>query len=185
VSLEFWSTFASIATFVVVAITAIAALVQLRHIRRANQLAGLQNIFTMLQDPGIRELVNYVRHDLGERMKDSDFRQGLRAVPVDRREHPEFFLCDIYNHVGSFVRSGLIDESVYLQTDWYNVSLYWGLLRESIAEGRRSRPYIFENFEWLAARAQRWIEKHPCGDYPAGEWRMTGSTPKANARVFD
>ena len=172
VNLELWSTIASSATFGVIAVTAIAALVQLRHIRRANQLAGLQSIFALLQDPGVRELVNYVRHDLAERMNDSDFRQSLRAIPVDRRQHPEFFLCDIYNHVGSFVRSGLIDESVYLQTDWYNVSLYWGLLRDAISEGRRSRPNIFENFEWLAARAQRWMDAHPGGDYPAGERRM-------------
>ncbi|HVN68070.1 MAG TPA: hypothetical protein VMU38_00250 [Candidatus Binatia bacterium] len=174
-TLEFWSTFASVATFLVIAVTAIAALVQLRHIRRANQLAGLQSIFVMLQDPGVRELVNYVRHDLAERMTDPSFREGLRAIPVDRRRHPEYFLCDIYNHIGSFVRSGLIDESVYLQTDWYNVSLYWELLRDAIEEGRHTRPFTFENFEWLAARAQRWIEEHPRGDYPAGEARMMGA----------
>ena len=174
-TLEFWSTFASVATFLVIAVTAIAALVQLRHIRRANQLAGLQSIFVMLQDPGVRELVNYVRHDLAERMTDPSFRKGLRAIPVDRRRHPEYFLCDIYNHIGSFVRSGLIDESVYLQTDWYNVSLYWELLRDAIEEGRHTRPFTFENFEWLAARAQRWIEEHPRGDYPAGEPRMMGA----------
>jgi hypothetical protein len=171
-NLTLCSTLASVATFIVIAVTAIAALVQLRHIRRANQLAGLQSIFTMLQDPGVRELVNYVRHDLAVQMKDCSFRTSLREIPVDRRLHPELFLCDIYNHVGSFVRSGLIDEPVYLQTDWYNVSLYWGLLRDAIAEARYSRPYIFENFEWLAARARRWSEEHPSGDYPAGEKRM-------------
>lgn len=171
-SLALWSTVASIATFVVIAVTAIAALVQLRHIRRANQLAGLQSIFAMLQDPGVRELINYVRHDLANRLKDPTFRDGLLAVPVDRREHPEMYLCDIYNHVGSFVRSGLIDESVYLQTDWYNVRLYWGLLSDTVAQTRRNARYTFENFEWLAARAQRWIEEHPNGDYPPDEIRM-------------
>jgi hypothetical protein len=184
-NLELWNTLATVGTFIVIALTAIAALVQLRHIRRANQLAGLQNIFTMLQDPGVRELVNYVRHDLSERMKEPGFRRELRSIPVDRRKHPEFYLCDIYNHVGSFVRSGLIDESVYLQTDWYNVSLYWELLRESILEGRRSRPYIFENFEWLAARAQRWIENHPSGDYPAHERRMPGLGTDSSSEALD
>jgi hypothetical protein len=172
VNLQLWSTISSVATLVVIAVTAIVALVQLKHIQRGNQLAGLQSILGMLQDPGVRELVNYVRHDLAERMNDPSFRESLRDIPVDRRKHPEFFLCDLYNHVGSFVRSGLIDESVYLQTDWYNVSLYWGLLHDAIAEGRHGRPYIFENFEWLAARAQQWIDEHPHGDYPAGERRM-------------
>jgi len=170
--LELWNTLASVGTFIVIAATALTALVQLRHIRRANQVAGLQSIFAMLQDPGVRELVNYVRHDLAVRMRDPAFRDGLLEIPIDRREHPELFFCDMYNHVGSFVRSGLIDENVYLQTDWYNVSLYWGLLRDVVAQGRRNRPYIFENFEWLAARAKRWIDAHPQGNYPAGERRM-------------
>ena len=177
-TLDLWSTVASIGTFLVITATAITALVQLRHIRRANQLAGLQSIFSMLQEPTVRDLVNYVRHDLVGRMNEEAYRASLLDVPIDRREHPELYLCDIYNHIGSFVRSGLIDESIYLQTEWYNVSLYWELLRGVVAEGRQivhdspHRPYTFENFEWLAARAQAWIEAHPHGDYPADQRRM-------------
>jgi hypothetical protein len=171
-SLDLWSTIATVGTFLVIAATAITALVQLRHIRRANQLAGLQSTFDMLQEPTVRELVNYVRHDLPERMNDAAFRAGLLDVPIDRRNHPELYLCDMYNHIGSFVRSELIDESIYLQTEWYNVNLYWGLLSGVVSHARQSRPYIFENFEWLAARAQAWQREHPDGDYPPGEPRM-------------
>ncbi len=171
-SLEAWSTAATVGTFVVIAATAIAALVQVRHIRRANQLAGLQDAFGMLMDPAVREIVNYVRHDLAVKMKDEAFRSSLLEVPIDRREHPELYLCDMYNHIGSFVRSGLIDEDIYLQTEWYNVNLYWGLLRDVVALTRQNRPHTFENFEWLASRAQRWRKAHPQGDYPANQPRM-------------
>jgi hypothetical protein len=171
-SLELLDTLASLGTFLVIAATAITAFVQLRHIRLANQLAGLQSTFSMLQEPTVRELVNYVRHDLPERMKDPQFRAGILDIPIDRRNHPELYLCDMYNHIGSFVRSGLIDESVYLQTDWYNVNLYWGLLRDVIAQARQNRSFLFENFEWLAARGQAWIDGHPHGDYPADQPRM-------------
>lgn len=171
-SLELWSTVASMGTFVVIAVTAIAALVQLRHIRRANQLAGLQTALGMLVDPSVRELLNYVRHDLSDRMNDADFRASLHEIPVNRGEHPELYLCDMYNHVGSFVRSGLIDERIYLQTEWYNVNLYWGLLKGTIALVRERRPYVFENFEWLAARAREWQQQHPTGDYPGNQRRM-------------
>ena len=171
-TLEAWSTFAALGTFIVITASAIAALVQLRHMRTSNQLSGLVAVFEMLQDPSVRDLVNFVRHDLAERMKDADFRASLLEIPIDRRKHPEFYLCDMYNHIGSFVRSGLIDERTYLQTDWYNVNLYWGLLAEVIRLGRTNRPHIFENFEYLAARAKRWIEKHPDGDYPPTEERL-------------
>ena len=168
-STELWSTIASVGTFLVIAATAVAALVQLGHFRRANQLAGLQSTFAMLQEPSVRELVNYVRGDLSGHMEDEAFRAGLLETPVDRREHPELYLCDMYNHIGSFVRNGLIDEHIYLQTEWYNVQLYWGLLRDVVALAREQNPFVFQNFEWLASRAQRWVEQHPAGDYPAGQ----------------
>jgi len=53
-SLEYWSTLASVGTFAVIAATAVTAVVQLRQLRRSNQLAGTQSIFDMLQDPSVR-----------------------------------------------------------------------------------------------------------------------------------
>jgi hypothetical protein len=171
-TLEAWNTAAAIGTFVVITASAIAALAQLRHLRTGNQLSGLITVFGMLQDPSVRDLVNFVRHDLPERMKDADFRASLLEIPIDRNKHPEFYLCDMYNHIGSFVRSGLIDERTYLRTDWYNVDLYWRLLADVIAISRTNRPYVFENFEYLAARAKAWIKEHPDGDYPRAEQRL-------------
>lgn len=48
-SLEAWSTAASIGTFVVIAATAIAALAQLRHMRSSNQIAALTAMQKMLE----------------------------------------------------------------------------------------------------------------------------------------
>jgi hypothetical protein len=172
VSLEAWSTAAAVGTFVVIAATAIAAIIQLRHLRLGNQLSGLLATFGILQDPSLRDLINFVRHDLHQEMRDESFRSTLLEIPIDRSKHPELYLCDIYQHIGSFVRSGLIDEDIYLQTEWYNVRLYWNLLADVVRTARTNRPYLFENFEYLAARAERWIERHPEGDYPAGERRM-------------
>jgi hypothetical protein len=171
-TLEALNTAAAIGTFVVITASAVAALVQLRHLRTSNQLSGLITVFGMLQDPSVRELGNIVRHELPEQMKDDAFRASLLAIPVDRSKHPELYLCDMYNHIGSFVRSGLIDEHAYLQTDWYNVNLYWRLLADVIAITRTNRPHVFENFEYLAARAKAWVEAHPDGDYPRGEQRL-------------
>lgn len=171
-SLELWGTIAAVGTFAVITSAAIVAYVQLRHIRRSNQLAGLPSTFGMLLDPSVRELLNYVRHGLADRMNDESFRASLLEIAIDRREHPELYLCDLYNHVGSFVRNGLIDEHIYLQTEWYNVNLYWRLLRDVVVCVRQNRPYVFENFECLAARAERWRAGHPRGDYPPDQPRL-------------
>jgi hypothetical protein len=172
VSLELVNTIAAVGTFVVIAATAVTAVVQIRHIRLANQLSGLLTTFSLLQDPSTRTLINFVRHDLKEKMQDHTFRESLLEIPIDRDKHPELYLCDIYQHVGSFVRSGLIDEETYMQTDWYNVKLYWDLLADVVQTARTNRPHLFENFEYLAARATAWIELHPDGDYPHNERRM-------------
>jgi hypothetical protein len=182
-TLEAWSTAAAVGTFVVITASAIAALAQLRHLRTSNQLSGLLSVFGMLQDPSVRELVNFVRHELAEQMKDEEFCASLLEIPIDRRKHPEFYLCDMYNHIGSFVRSGLIDEDTYLQTDWFNVILYWGLLAEVVRISRTNRPYIFENFEYLASRAQAWAERHPQGDYPGGERRLLASGDESRRAI--
>ena len=120
----------------------------------------------------MRGLIDYVRHDLQGKMQDDAYRRSLLDTPVDRAKHPEFYIIDVYNHVGAFVRSGLIDEAIYMRTEWYNVWLYWNLLVGPVAIRRALNPYVFENFEYLAARAEAWIASHPNGDYPAGEQRL-------------
>lgn len=54
--LEAWGTIASVGTFVVVAATAIAALVQLGHLRAANQVSALQVWFTAYEGSELLDL---------------------------------------------------------------------------------------------------------------------------------
>ncbi|HMD02133.1 MAG TPA: hypothetical protein VKG44_04125 [Candidatus Baltobacteraceae bacterium] len=166
------SAFAALGTLLVIAASAIAALVQLRHLRQSNQLSGLLSVLELFQDEHFHALIDFVRTDLSKRMEDPDFRAGLEEIPVDRREHPEFHVAEMYEEIGSYVRSGLIDETLFLQGHWFNVLLYWRLLQPAIAICRKSRPFVFENFEYLAARAHAWRESHPAGNYPAGVPRM-------------
>ncbi|HVS47231.1 MAG TPA: hypothetical protein VMS32_11295 [Verrucomicrobiae bacterium] len=173
-SYEAIGAFSALATFLVIAATAIAALVQLRHLRQSNQLSGLLSVLQLFQDPHLHELIDFVRTDLPKRMEDPVFIAGLDKIPVDRKQHPELHLAELYEEVGSFVRSGLIDENLFLQGHWYNVLLYWKLLQPPIVVVRKKRPYTFENFEYLATRAQAWHDRHPHGNYPASVPRMIG-----------
>jgi hypothetical protein len=169
---EMIAALASAGTFVVIAASAIAALVQLRHLRQSNQLSGLLSALELFQQPRFHELIDFVRTDLAKRMQDPDFRAGLEKIPVDRTVHPELHVAEMYEEIGSYVRSGLIDESLFLQGHWYNVILYWDLLWPATTIVRRSRPHTFENFEYLAARAQAWEDAHPRGNYPEAMPRM-------------
>jgi hypothetical protein len=113
-NLEYWNTIAALGTFLVITASAIAALIQLRHIRRSNQLPGLLSVLELFQQKNVHELINFVRRDLSTRLESEDFRASLERVPIDRAEHPELHLCEMYEEVGSYVRNGLIDEDLFL-----------------------------------------------------------------------
>jgi len=166
-------------TFLVIAASATAALQQLSHLRKSNQLSGLLSALETLQTPHFHELVNFVRSELSQRMTDPAFRAGLVEVPVDRRRHPELYVADIYEEIGAYVRSGLIDEELFLRARWFNVLLYWSLLQPAIAIVRDPAPHVFENFEYLAARALKWRQEHPSGNYPSSLPRVDGPTARA------
>ena len=167
-SLELWNTIGTLGTFVVITATAVAAVIQLRHLHRNNQLAGLLSVLDLFQQPHVHDLIDYIRHELPVKMEDPNFRAGLATVPVDRREHPELHLCDLYEQVGSYVRSGLIDEELFVRPQFQNIILNWQILQPVIMILRRTRPAVFANFEYLAVRAQSWLDRFPAGDYPSG-----------------
>jgi hypothetical protein len=54
-SLEAWSAAAQIGTFLVIAATAVAALVQLNHLRAANQIAASNMFIQEYEGPELRE----------------------------------------------------------------------------------------------------------------------------------
>lgn len=76
-SLEVLSTSAAIGTFLVIAATAIAAVVQLRHLRISNQLTGLLNILGRSEDPQFSEWRESTRKVAAERMSDAAFRKSI------------------------------------------------------------------------------------------------------------
>ena len=174
---ELITALASVGTLIVIAASAIAAVVQLRHLRQSNQLSGLLSVLDLFQQPHMHDLFNFVRHELPARMQDPAFRAGLDAAPIDRREHPELYLCDLYDQVGSYMRSGLIDADVLAQSQWVNIILNWTILEPVITVVRRTIPNVFENFEFLVAYAVRWRQNHPHGNYPNSLAHV--STPEA------
>jgi hypothetical protein len=177
-SLELVSTIASVGTLLVITAGSIAAFIQLRHLRRGNQLSGLLSILELFQQTHFHDLINFVRSELPQQLGDPAFRAGLEQLPVDRREHPELHIADMYEEIGSYVRGGLVDEDLFLLGHWLNVLLYWSLLQPCMEIVRAHSPYTFENFEYLAARALEWRARHPGGNYPSSWPRVDAKTAR-------
>lgn len=175
-TLEALSTAAAVGTFLVIAATAIAALVQLRHLRVSNQLQGLLAILSLPYDPVLSESFQFVSHELGARLRDPQFRRELEAAQVDRKIHKELLICDYYERLGSIVKNGLIPEELYFDNS--TPEQYWTLLSQVIALRRRVRgPVAYDNFEYLIARSRAYDRRHPSGTYPANLDRVEIEDP--------
>ncbi len=170
-TLEALSTAAAVGTFLVIAATAIAALVQLRHLRVSNQLEALLAILSLPYDPVLNESFQFVSHELEARMRDPEFRRELEKPQPDRKVHRELQVCDYYERLGSIVKNGLIPEELYFDNS--TPEQYWRLLSQVIAIRRRVRgPVAYDNFEYLIARSRDYDRRHPNGTYPSGMGRV-------------
>ena len=132
-TLELWSTVASIGTFIVIAMTAMAALVQLRHMRSANQVAGLQNFMNSYEGPELRDAFHFVRTELKKRLEDPAFRRELRSGNVDRFKHPEVVIGNFFDQWGIYYRSSAIDRRSFMRVNAGIVVNFWRRLEPVVA----------------------------------------------------
>jgi|GEM_PF-5337717 hypothetical protein len=64
VSFELWSTIASVGTFLVIAATAVVAIIQLRHTRSGNQIAAAMTIHSFVESQEFQEGRRFIRDEL-------------------------------------------------------------------------------------------------------------------------
>jgi Domain of unknown function (DUF4760) len=177
-SLELVNTLATFGTFLVIAATAIAAVVQLRHARSSNHIAALNEIRETMESADFSSAEQFVMMDLSGKLQDSAFRYQL--VPGAKRSDESRALLTKINKVGNFYESmgmlakaGLVDTNLVVEM-WSGVVVgAWDKLAPFIALRRRSDgDALLENFEYLTVLAQDWIAAHPKGTYPAGMRRI-------------
>ncbi len=170
-SMEVLSTIASVGTFIVIGATAIAAVIQLRHLRASNQLEGLLTVLARVEDPNFNAWVDGARNMLRTKMADANYRRRIRDGTFDRENNPWLNLANSYEWVGSLVKNKLIPEVPFMDVYSSRVMRAWDLMEPLVAITRRRSPAIWENFEYLAVRARLFNERFPNGTYPRGVQR--------------
>ena len=172
-SLELLNTLVAIATFIVIGATALAALVQLRHLRASNELSALVGMSQAFIPPEtVLSGLRIAHAGLEEKMADADYRRAIVEGTFNPADHPEILLCTWFEQVGTFLKTGLIAERILFEWNAGAYSRYWDLLSGPIAITRRRSPWAYQNFEYLSARARKWLAAHPAGTYPRGEARL-------------
>lgn len=167
-SLELLNTLAQLGSFVVFTATAVAALIQIRHLRASNELDAFLHLSDALRKPELGEALRYVQTDLAAKLQDPAYRAELAHLGfIDARVHREMDACNWFNEVGSLVKHRLVEERTFLDLFARLVTYYWGKLEPVVAILRRERgPSQYENFEYLASLAEKWRARYPDGDYP-------------------
>lgn len=161
-------------TFAVIAATAIAATVQLRHMRASNQMSALIAVLEDWRTPELQAWVHFVRRELAEKLQDPAFVADLHERRPDRSVHLELQLCDYFEQLGSYFKNGLLDLRSYLDVSAYTVEDLYRHVQPVIEKMRETRGMsLYENFEYLAVQGALWNTRNPGGTYPAGLPRFT------------
>jgi hypothetical protein len=177
-SLELVNTLATFGTFLVIAGTAIAAIVQLRHARSSNQIEVLSELRESDENPDMQSAQRFVQHDLSKKLEDAAFRHQLFHLGTMAAENQSAYsdirrVGNFYENMGAFVRSGLADRELVLEIfparilrNWKNLAPVTAIFR------RRGGDALWENFEYLTVLAEDWMAAHDKGTYPVGVRRV-------------
>jgi len=168
VTLELINTIASVTTTVIIAATAIAALVQLRHLRGANQINGQLALRQVLLDRAFLDAVGRARQEVPKLMKEPAFRKYVADYHLGLAEDNERY-DSLYEeilivgrnleNIGNMVRNGLTDGRIFIEQWSPLVITSWNAI-EPLLRIRRAAEhadYAWEDFEYLTVLARRWV----------------------------
>lgn len=169
VPFELLNAIAAIGTFLVIAASATAALIQLRHMSAGNQLDAILSLERDFRGPEIQESLRYVQVELPERLRDAGYRRELIEIGfVDSRTHLELVACNWFNAMGTLLKNGLVSERTFMDLFGRLIVYYWSELVPVVALMRRNRGATqYHNFEYIACRAKAWLERYPAGTFPS------------------
>ena len=105
----------TVATFLVIAASAVAAIVQLRHMNAGNQIHAAMSLAEKWSGPDYARGLEFIFDGgLDEKLKDPAFRADLERPPINRSRHPEAAVLAYWEQAGSLVKMGFIEEATFM-----------------------------------------------------------------------
>lgn len=179
-----WLTAAgTMGTFVVIAATAVVALIQLRHVRNSNQIVVLGDVRHRLEASDFQDAFDFIRFELPGMIGDPAARK-----PLLNRNSPEFrkiaLVANYLDYICNFVKHGVVDRDLACDL-WYGyIVRSWDMLAPVTATWRAMLGYmLWEDFEYLALLCKRFRDKYPAGTYPENESRLQLPDPWDEAKA--
>ncbi len=174
---EWVTAIATAGTFVVIAASAMAALVQLRHMRGSNQIVALTECRETLESAEFRAAQRFVSYELPNRLTDPAECRKAAQIPFSGEYEAIATVANFFESMGLFVKTGIIDKRIACDFWSFVVLRNWEALLPitSYAREKIGQPALWENFEYMAALSERYQREHPTA-YPRGMSHMPTST---------
>lgn len=165
-SIETVNTAAAVGTFIVIAATAIAAVIQLRHMRASNQLEGLLSVLARVEDANFNAWLTDTQRQLTVLLADEEYVRSVTENTFDRSV-AWLQLGNSYDWVGSLIKNRLIPVDAFLDVYSFRITQAWELMQPiTVLARKNSSDAVWENFEYLYVKAQEWNKRHAHGNYP-------------------
>lgn len=165
-----WVTAVSTAlTAIVIAASALAALMQIRHMRSGNAISLLTAYNNEFDTQEFQLAFSYVRSDLPKRLEDDAVLEALANAPPFVGEFASIrTIANFFEDMGAFVFTKLLDKHIVctlysenVTSAWHSIAPVVALLREKL-----DSPAVWENFEYLAVLSEEFIKQYPHGLFP-------------------
>ena len=189
VSLEVLDTIASLLTVAIVSAAAVAALIQLRHMRATNLINSMLAIGENINSAAFNDALELVRRNLQAALADPAFRDYETALSRNLpppEVSPQYvslrraavLVGNTYEELGYLVKSGLVDRALFLDRYCWKILGAWKRLESYTAFGRGviGTNKAWELFEYLTVLAEDWLQSHPTV-YPKGVRRIKLHSP--------
>jgi uncharacterized protein DUF4760 len=172
-SADWVTAIATAGTFLVIAASAAAALVQLRHMRGSNQIVALTECRETLESPEFRAAQRFVSYELPKRLKDPVEAHNAAQLPFAGEYEAIATVANFFESMGLFVKTGIIDKRIACDFWSYVVLRNWHALLPITTYVREQidQQALWENFEYMAALSAAYQRDHPT-DYPRGMAHM-------------
>jgi hypothetical protein len=187
-SYELINAISLLGTFIVIGASAVAAVIQLRHMRAATELQAVLSVEKEFRSAEVQEALRYVQSDLPFKMRDAAYRAELEAIGfADARTHLELNALNWFNELGTLLKNKIVAADPFMDMFGRLVVHFWEILAPVVAVMRRKRgDSQYHNFEYLAVCARKWITEHPAGLFPgrvrraalADPWREDDASPR-------
>jgi hypothetical protein len=160
---EWLNLYTSVATLLVVAIAAYAALRQIRHLREANQVSALLPL--VAEYWRIQPSIEYARTSLRKDLEDPRVRDGAAQYPMVGPAAAAIPAVNYFETMGALVLVSTIELPLVLM--YFQPSAVWEGAIDLIALTRRTGgPELFECFEALVALERAYNDRRGSSRYP-------------------